>query len=426
MDNSKDQPDNNEAVESESKEKPEEKDKKPEKEKEKEKEKPKLYRKSMRLKGKLISAYGATEAEAAVKLVEKVKAMESGYDEMGAQMTVTEWYYKYKNLYRAHKGLTAATLNAYDGKFKNYIAPKIGNMHMGDVRYFHLQEILNESEGKSSSHILKLHMMIRDIFEHAYAFQIIFRDPSVGLEIPGGTYKGHRVLTEKEREALYKVARVHPAGPWVVTLLTTGMRPGESIALVWADIRFDLNEINIHCAKESGSSRIKAPKTDAGIRIIPMRPMLRELLLPLVRNPDDPVFPNAHGKFMSTVTMYALWKSFKKALDIELGAPVDENGEVIESLIPDLKPYSLRHTFCSDLERGSVPLNIAKRLMGHSDIGTTSNIYTHTDREMLHKSMEMYDKVAGGFPAPAAPDSENSEPSTHSASASDGETKEKH
>lgn len=379
-------------------------------------QKPKRPRKSMRYKGMLISAYGATEAEAIRNLAEKVTAIESGLDEPSSYMTVNNWYWKWKELFKAHKGITQATLSSYDGLFRNYISPAIGDKQLYQVRHHQLQTILNGESDKSTSHLTKLRMIIVQLFKRAYTAQYIFRDPSVGLDLPAGTYKGHRIITKAERKAIYALAPHHPAGLWVLMLLNTGMRPGESVALTWADVRFDLDEISIIHAKESGSNKIKAPKTEAGIRVIPMRPLLKELLMAAAGKPDEPVFPNSKGGFMCSSTMYRMWASFKQALDIEMGATVDKDGNIVKSIVGDLKPYCFRHTFCSDLEKGGVALNLAKNLMGHNNISTTGDIYTHTDRESLHKSIDLFDKVAGGFAPATAPDA------TQSATASGDES----
>ena len=54
-----------------------------------------------------------------------------------------------------------------------------------------------------------------------------------------------------------------------------------------------------------------------------------------------------------------------------------ERGSV---LADDLVCYCLRHTFCTDLQKKGVPVDIAKYLMGHADIRTTANIYAHSRR----------------------------------------------
>ena len=64
------------------------------------------------------------------------------------------------------------------------------------------------------------------------------------------------------------------------------------------------------------------------------------------------------------------------------GVPLypDEHGKARNGhkIAEDLVLYCLRHTYCTDLQKKGVPLNIAKYLMGHSDISVTASIYTHT------------------------------------------------
>ena len=54
----------------------------------------------------------------------------------------------------------------------------------------------------------------------------------------------------------------------------------------------------------------------------------------------------------------------------------------------DLCPYCLRHTYGTDLQDAGVPINVAKYLMGHSDITTTANIYTDTTDDSIESARE--------------------------------------
>ena len=51
--------------------------------------------------------------------------------------------------------------------------------------------------------------------------------------------------------------------------------------------------------------------------------------------------------------------------------------------------YNLRHTYCTDLEKAKVPLNVARRLMGHSSILITSKIYTHESDDTLEDARHL-------------------------------------
>lgn len=61
------------------------------------------------------------------------------------------------------------------------------------------------------------------------------------------------------------------------------------------------------------------------------------------------------------------------------------------AIADDLDLYDLRHTYCTDMEKKGVPINIAKYLMGHSDISVTAIIYTHADDETVEQARALID-----------------------------------
>ena len=355
----------------------------------------KYVRKTARYNGKKYEAYGKTELEAMTKLAEKLAAAKRGEELISGAMSVDSWYAQWKAAYKDPKGLTAKSLGMYDEKYNGYIGPVIGHMKLRDVKDIHLQRILNGQAGKSASHVKKLRMVMQEMFKRARQSRLIPYDPAELLELPAMTEGKRRSITDAERAAILDVAEWHRSGLWVLTLLYTGMRPGETAALNWADVDFEHNEIHVHAALESGTGRVKGPKTEAGVRDIPIHAELLPRLQAARGKPFEPVFPNAAGAHMDDATMYRRWRAFIREMDIHMGAKVYRN-KIIKSVIAkDLTPYCLRHTFCTDLQRAGVPLNVAKELMGNSDIQMTSNIYTHRDTNTLHQGIAMLDGSGG-------------------------------
>ena len=78
-----------------------------------------------------------------------------------------------------------------------------------------------------------------------------------------------------------------------------------------------------------------------------------------------------------------MWASVKRAMEEELGHP------------SDCRLYDIRHTYCTNLEKAGVPINIASRLMGHSDISVTSKIYTHATETALEIARNCIEKEMG-------------------------------
>ena len=193
-----------------------------------------------------------------------------------------------------------------------------------------------------------------------------------------------RSITDIERKWILHTAETHYAGLWVKMMLYCGLRPGELIALLWSDIDFKKKRVRISKAKESGSDNIKAPKTDAGNREVPIPDVLINDLLKAKGKPFDNVFTQVTtGKQHTETSFYNSWKSFIRAMDIAMGAKVYRNQIVMSLVSPDLVSYCLRHTYCTDLEAAGVQINVARRLMGHEDIRVTSGIYTHGTEEAI-------------------------------------------
>lgn len=353
-------------------------------------------RKFFRYNGTRYSVYGKTEEEALNKKAEMLAQLKRAEKTSGENMTVNAWYEQWKDLYKEPSGMTAKSLLSYDEKYQKYVKPAIGRMKLKDVKDYHLQKILNSEAGRSYSHLTKLRSTMQQLFSRARKSRLIVYDPSEDLTLPAYTKGSRRSLTEQEREVFLAVEPTVPGGIMLYTMLCTGMRPGELMALQWRDVDFAANTISVSKSLESGSwNTIKSTKTEAGVRIIPMRAELRERLLPLRGEPLRPVFTNQAGNMHSTTTFQRLWSSTKRAMDIYLGAELYRNKIVSSKLADDLVPYCLRHTFCTDLQRAGVPINVAKDLMGHSDISVTANIYTHRDEHLLQASITKLDELLG-------------------------------
>lgn len=320
--------------------------------------------------GKRYEARGKTAKEAERKLAEKLQAAKAG--ELSGDMTVDSWFQEWMETYKEPIGLQASVLATYHRNYRLHVKPTIGSRKLRDVKDAHLQRILNTvAKDNGKALVDKVRVLIHGMFRQARISRLIPYDPSEGLITPRAEEGHRRSLTEMERTKLLRTAETHPRGLWILTMLYTGMRPGETAALTWSAVDFQNNEIHITQAREAGTRTVKGPKTAAGVRDIPMRPELRAKLMAAKGEPFALVFPAASDGPAAGSVMARWWDSFSKAA----GLP------------DDLTAYCLRHTFCTDLQAAGVPINVAKDLMGHTDISTTANIYTHRVQSTLHDAI---------------------------------------
>lgn len=226
-------------------------------------------RKTITWENRRYEVRGKTEQEACDKLAELVASLNRGEFATSGNTTVDQWFLQWKETYKAPSGLTQKSLGLYDEKYNGYIGPAIGTLKLKDVRDLHLQTILNTQAGMSYSHVSKLRMVMQELFRQARRSRLIIYDPAEGLLLPESVKRSHRPITKAERRHILAVAQTHPAGLWVLTILYTGLRPGETAALFWEDIDFDRNEIHVYKAVESGTRPSKPPRLPQGFGISP-------------------------------------------------------------------------------------------------------------------------------------------------------------
>lgn len=363
-------------------------------------------RKTFSYQGRRYEVYGDTEENAIRKKLEKLRELESGT--VTTNTTVKQWSKIWLDTYIKPRGLTERSYSMYTSSLDGVILPAIGAQKLRTVTPTQLKKILNTRAGMSYSHANHLRIVLRAMFRQAYLDRHIPYDPSAGLELPKTVKGHHRSLTDAERDALLQVVSMpdftgvkNTTGPWILCILYCGLRPGEVAALRWQDVDLEKATLHVNLARECGTVRFKAPKTDAGIRAVPIPQVYLPVLRSLPRK-SEYVFTQKDGKTpLSESSMRRRWETVKKYMDIALGAEVErikpkgkrKHVTVItrHALADDLDLYDLRHTYCTDLEKKGVPINIAKDFMGHSDISVTANIYTHADQGTLEIGRQLID-----------------------------------
>lgn len=361
-------------------------------------DKPVRYRSTFYYQGKRYEAVSSrSQAEADKKAALKEDKLKRGEIGISGNMTVKRWAEEWLETYKK-RNVTDKVYQDYERKIA-FLTDSIGSSKLDSVTDIQIQKVLNKYAGYSDYYVSSMIQLYKGMFRQARISRLIPFDPTEGLKKPKTTKGSHRSITDHERKHILRVAEYHVAGLWVKTILYCGLRPGETVPLCWKDIDFDKNRIRVAAAKESGSNNVKQPKTQAGIRSIPIPDVLLKDLKAAMGEPFDPVFPKQKTNTMHTAeSMRCLWESFKKELDISMGAKYEKrkakDGKqrmtlVLSVVAKDLTPYCLRHTYCTDLEAKGVPINIAKVLMGHSDISVTGNIYTHVTEDTIDMAAEL-------------------------------------
>ena len=363
------------------------------------KEKNGLYRKNLvvgkKADGSSIrkSVYGKTIKELEQKIVEVTQQLNHGIQVWESTMTFRElaniWYEQYN--------LEAGENWKYSqgNMIKKYLVPPLGEMRIKDLRQLHLQTIITtlSKNGLSTSYMKKLKQIATQIMQVAVGSDLIMRNPFSDVKVPKKDPFIRRPLTDNEVALITDNWRGHNLGPMAMIMLYAGLRRGEAIALEWSDI--DLEKKVIHVTKAASVVKnvtcIKKPKSDAGIRDIPIPKVLRNMLME-IRKPSGYVCTNTSGEVLTESSYKRQWDSFRNYLNVCAGGQKGTGRYVPRiTVIENITAHMLRHTYASMLFDANVDVKSAQRFLGHADIEVTLEIYTHLSEMKEEKSIEALD-----------------------------------
>lgn len=326
------------------------------------------------------------------KLMEKKFEYERGLLIVNGNSSVEKWALEWLETYKKGK-VGQGAYDDYKQKINTRILPAIGNMRLEDIKHHHLQSILNKEIG-SKSNAKKVKNTIEQIFQAASVNGLINRNPAIGLELPKLEDGKRRSITPEERKIILEVAKTHRTGLWIKIMLYCGLRPSEAIVLTGNDINIKNKTISVNKSLELKTGKVKTTKTPAGIRTVPIPDILINDLKDIPLSTDLLFKQMTTGKMHTATSINSMWKNFVREMNIALGAKMYRNQiKKEDSLVAeDLTPYCLRHTYCTDLQDAGVPINVAKYLMGHSDIRVTANIYTHHSEKVSADAIKAINK----------------------------------
>ena len=344
------------------------------------------YTSSFTYEGRRYYIHADTKADLAVRKAMKLRDLEEGRVTVTGSMSVTAWTYRAIETYKTNQ--KEITRKKYVNRVRHCILEHIGDMQLKSVKPLHCQNVLNLQQGNSKAQINEVYNALQFIFKKAVANNLILSNPAENIEKPAGTRTRRRAITEHEREHILRVAVTDRRYYLYLLMLLCGCRPEEAAEAKGMDISKKQGYPILH---------IRGTKTVNADRYVPIPADLYTLIKGTPRN--DYIACYSTGEKIKEINRSRVWNSFKRQLNISMGCKLYRNALVPPfPLAPDLVPYCLRHTYCTDLARKGVDIRMAQKLMGHSDISLTANIYTNFDDSDVIKSAEILSDVTPSVP----------------------------
>ena len=250
----------------------------------------------------------------------------------------------------------------------------LGSKRIKDISASDIRLALNRfaAQGLAQKTVKDRLLIINLICKYAIGHGYTDTNPCQFIDVPKGLTKTKRKAPPTvDRNTILRTIDTAD-GFFACFLMLTGCRRGEALALTYADIDFDGKIVLINKTVEwlGNVPRIKDhPKTESGTRVIPLHD---ELLKRLDRNavPGELVFPNYKGELFSNSNVTRLWERYRKNTGISV------------------TPHQLRHQYATYLYEAGIDVKAAQYLMGHANIQTTMDIYTHLSDDKAKDSAQ--------------------------------------
>ena len=331
-------------------------------------------------------------------LVERLKTYEESYTLYSDKLFLTcieDW------LKHIHFSVRQNTWDGYDIHYRTHIKPffsqrKYAKLRISEVMPAHIQAYIDAMcrEGQSPNSI-KHHMrVLNGTFKEALRLNLIAYNPCERVVRPKLTKPVSKAYTPQQARDLLQVIDDEPIKPAIMLGLYLGLRRSEVLGLRWKDIDFDQNMVHIRNTVTFMRTRIETEQTksSASCRDLPLMESLKTYLLSIREHQEEmkQLMGNCYHETGhvccredgSDFPPDYITCQFKKIL--------------AKNHLPPIRFHELRHTAGSLLINAGADVKRVQEFLGHEDVSTTLNIYTHLTLETRRATSDMMDSILSG------------------------------
>ena len=337
------------------------------------------------------SITGKTQKEVAQKLKEAIASLDAGTYIAPSKMTVSEWLSEWSEQYL--KNVKDSTRSSYITIINTHLRPNIGAVRLDELSTPMVQRLYNslgEPNGNrdaiSAKTIKNVHGVLHKALHQAMLNGNIRNNPADAAVLPRIEKKQIHPMDEYQISTFLKAIRGHQYEKLYITMLFTGMREGEALALTWDCVNFVNGSITVDKQLQlvrgsKGQYRLVATK-NSKIRTIHVAPYVLDILRDIKQEQDHNkelfgpplekipyVFCTPTGEHYKPNTVY---KNFKA---------------VVRSLGYDhIRLHDLRHSYACISIRSGDDIKTVQANLGHSSCVTTLEIYAYVTDLMKRDS----------------------------------------
>ncbi|PDZ28260.1 site-specific integrase [Bacillus toyonensis] len=346
-------------------------------------------------KRKQIRRRGFESKRQAMDAMTKLKAevLENSFIDVTAmtyEKYLEEWFEERRN------HLQKTTFDIHFIYYQNVIKPMLGHFKIQQITPLHIQKFVNNlvSEANYSEHTVHLiYRIVSASLKKAKVMKIIKDNPASGISLPKIKRKEMNIWSLEQLNhfisAAKSIKRLTRCYIGFLIALFTGMRQGEILGLRWKDVDMDNQTIYIRQTLTQETELKAGAKNHSSIRSIHISNKLVSEL-------------KAHRKLVleEKLLLGQNYNDFDLIICTRSGKPIiprnfrKEFYNLTEKIgLPKIRFHDLRHTHATILIQQNVNVKLISERLGHAEIGTTLNTYSHVLPNMQKTVSDELDKV---------------------------------
>ena len=311
-----------------------------------------------------------------------------------------EWFTEYAAL-----NLRASTFEEMK-KLRRRVYPVLGHLRIDKITPRQIQAFLNSMAREGANMItgkplspktIQHHLeLISGVFSYAIKMELVSDNPCSKVTIPKGEVNEKQIYSQEEMAILLTRMEDEPLKykAFFYLMAYSGFRRGEMLGLEWKDVDFTHNVISVHRTSNQTKERgiyTDTTKTKRSQRTLKISPYIMDMLKDLKAEQDadalklgdywietDRLFTQDNGEAQHPNTTYEWLRRFCKR----------EN-------LPFHGLHSFRHFAASSMISAGLDVTTVSGALGHTNSGTTLNVYSHMFQTAQARVAEAMDGVFG-------------------------------
>lgn len=339
--------------------------------------------------------YGKTRAEVS-QAVDRLKhQLTQGLPIQTKETTLADWLDAWLED-SVKTSVRPRTFDSYRSVAEHHLKPALGKLTLSKLSQQHIMAMMRSKRtaGSSERSISYMRTILRIALNEAMRQDLVHRNVAALVKPPTvAGYEARALSTEESLRFLDQVKDDRLAGLYGVAL-SLGLRQAEAFGLRWNDVNLEQGELTVRYQLRvmEGEPTWVEPKSRRSRRTLTLpRPLIEVLRRHRTEQKRDRL--SAGPK----------WKDYDLVFSTPLGTPLDGSNvrkqftaHLEAAGLPAIRFHDLRHSAASLLASRGVSQRVVMEILGHTQMSTTNNIYTHITTDSMK---EATDRMADLFDA---------------------------